>query len=70
MAKSRKFTMDEAEKKKDSLSYMATVKQRAAYEVPDSSQSQTLLANARKDMEASNTFKKSIEEAKERTKNK
>ena len=70
MAKNRKFTMEEAEKKRDSLSYEASIKQQAGYGAKNFDTSQTLMENARKDQAASDTFKRSIEEAKERAKKK
>ena len=70
MAKNRKFTMDEAEKKRDSLAYEASIKQQAGYQAKNFSTSQTLMENARKDQAASDAFKRGIAEAKERAKKK
>ena len=70
MAKSRKFTKDEAEKKRDSLAYEASSKQQSGYQAKDFSTSQTLMENARKDQAASDAFKRGIAEAKERAKKK
>lgn len=69
MAKNRKFTIEEAEKKRDSLSYEASIKQQAAYTAKNFNTSQTLMKNAAKDQAAAEAFKKGIDEAKKRLKN-
>jgi len=70
MAKNRKFTMEQAEKKRDSLAYEASIKQQAGYGAKNFDTSQTLMENARKDQAASDAFEKGIKEARERAKKK
>jgi hypothetical protein len=68
--KKKGFTMEQAEKKRDSLSYEASSKQQAGYQAKNFSTSQILMENARKDQAASDAFKRGIAEAKERVKKK
>lgn len=67
--KKKKFTMEQAEKKRDSLAYEASSKQQSGYQAKDFSTSQILMENARKDQAASDAFKKGIEEARKKTRN-
>lgn len=66
--KKKGFTMEQAEKKRDSLAYEASIKQQAGYGAKDFNTSQTLMENARKDQAASDAFKRGIKEARDRVK--
>lgn len=60
MAKNRKFTIEEATKKRDSLDYESQLKKQAAYQSSDTERAMELMRRAVKDKEASDKFRDGI----------